>query len=244
MSVPWGVFTLSEAHTSFASTHINASIYTHTHTHTHTQRPVMVALEGFTNHSPTGIHHSCPDMTGRSVTVTVTLLHTSASITHTHTHPPTYQSYDAYIFTPRHYKYHYVWLYLLPSHQGCGWPTLITLIKTEMWVGFCFFCACVCGGDLRSLITPRWILITVWWDTKHQSQSTNALAANHFNEYILFWPFSELFFVFHITFPLPHYSLSVLALFYIHTLPFNSLFHSSSLSFSLSHPSSWFSSFV
>lgn len=45
----------------------------------------MVALEGFTNHSPLGIHHSCPDMTGRSVTVAVTLLYTSAS--HTHTHP-------------------------------------------------------------------------------------------------------------------------------------------------------------
>lgn len=79
---------------------------------------------------------------------------------------------------------------------------------------------CVWGG-LWSLITPRWILISVWWDTKHQSQSTNALATNHFNEYTLFWPLSELFFVFHITFPLPHYSLSVLALFYIHTTPLN-----------------------
>lgn len=109
----------------------------------------------------------------------------------------------------------------------------------------------VCAG-LWSLITPRWILISVWWDTKHQSQSTNALATNHFNEYILFWPLSELFFVFHITFPLPHYSLSVLALFCIHTLPFNSLSHpvmllffpSTCLSFSLTHLSFGFFPFV
>lgn len=92
---------------------------------------------------------------------------------------------------------------------------------------------------LWNLITPRWILISLWWDTKHQSQSTNALAANHINEYILFWPLCELFFVFHITFPWPNYSLSVLGLFCIHTLPFNSLshFHSFCLSFSLTHPS-------
>lgn len=136
--------------------------------------------------------------------------------TYMHTHPPMRQSCDACIFTPPRYKYHYAWLYLLPSHQGCRWPTLITLIKTEM----CVF-LCVCGWGLWCLITPRWILIPLWWDTKHHSQSSNALAANQVNEYILFWPFSELFFVFHITFPLPHYSLSVLALFYIHTLPFN-----------------------
>lgn len=47
-----------------------------------------------------------------------------------------------------------------------------------------------------------------------------------------------MFFVFHITFPLPHYSLSVLGLFYIHTLPFNSLSHPVSL---LSLPSLTFS---
>lgn len=76
-------------------------------------------------------------------------------------------------------------------------------------------------GALWNLITPRWILISVWWDTKHQSQSTNALAANHFNEYILFWPLSGLFFVFRVTFLSPHYSLSALGLFYIHTVPFN-----------------------
>lgn len=194
----------------------------------------MAALKGFTNHHPAGIHHSCPVMTSRSVTVTVILLHKSASLTHTHTHPPTLQSCDAYIFTPPHYKYHYVWLYLLPSHQGCRWPTLITLIKVEM----CVFFMRVCVG-LWNLITPRWILISLWWDTKHQSQSTNALAANHINEYILFWPLCELFFVFHITFPWPNYSLSVLGLFCIHTLPFNSLSHPHSLclSFSLSHPS-------
>ncbi len=105
----------------------------------------------------------------------------------------------------------------------------------------------VCVG-LWSLITPRWILISVWWDTKHQSQSTNALATNHINEYILFWPFAELRFVFNITFYLPHYSLSVLGLFYIHTLPFTSLSHPvapfscpSCVSFSLTHLSSFFS---
>ena len=109
---------------------------------------------------------------------------------------------------------------------------------------------CVCAG-LWSLITPRWILISVWWDTKDQSQSTNALAANHFNEYILFWPLSRLFFVFHITFPLPHYSLSVLGLFCIHTLPFNSPSHPVSLlsppsylSFSLTHRSPRFLLFL
>lgn len=107
-------------------------------------------------------------------------------------------------------------------------------------------CVCVCVV-LRSLITPRWILISVWWDTKHQSQATNALAANHFNEYILFWPLSELVFVFLINFPLPYYALSVLGLFYIHTLPFKSLsqpflllYLSSFRYFSLTHPSFWF----
>ena len=69
--------------------------YTHTHTRTHThktqhthvqiRRSVMAALEGFTNHSPTGIHHGCPDVTGRSVTVTVIPLHTSASLARSHT---------------------------------------------------------------------------------------------------------------------------------------------------------------
>lgn len=94
----------------------------HTCTHAQIRRAVVAALEGFTNHGPSGIYHSCPDMTSRSitVTVTVTLLHTSAPLqfmhTHTHTHPPTHQSCDAYIFTPPHYGYHYVWLYLLPSH--------------------------------------------------------------------------------------------------------------------------------
>lgn len=46
------------------------------------------------------------------------------------------------IFTPPHYKYHYVWLYLLPSHQSCRCPVLITLIKVEMCV---FLRACVRG---------------------------------------------------------------------------------------------------
>lgn len=98
------------------------------------------------------------------------------------------------------------------------------------WNACVFMWKCV---SLWGLITPRWILISVWWDTKHQSQSADALAANHFNGYILFWPFSELFFVFHITSPLLHYSLSVLGLFYIHTVPFNSLSHPAPL---LSHP--------
>lgn len=88
---------------------------------------------------------------------------------------------------------------------------------------------CVLGGDLQGLITPRWILITVWWDTQHQSQSTNALAVNHFNEYILFWPFLRLFCVFHITVPFPHYSFSLLALLNIHTQTFQL--------FLISHPS-------
>lgn len=78
-------------------------------------------------------------------------------------------------------------------------------------------------GGLWNLITHRWILISVWWDTKHPSQSTDVLATNHFNAFILFWPLSGLFFVFHITFPSHHYSLSVLGLFCIHPLPFNSL---------------------
>lgn len=81
-------------------------------------------------------------------------------------------------------------------------------------------------GGLQNLITPRWIFISVWWDAKHPSQSTDALAANRFNEYILFWPFSGLFFVFHIGFPpSPHYSLSVLDIFCVHPLPFHSLSH-------------------
>lgn len=68
----------------------------------------MAALEGFTNHSPPGIHHSCPDMTSQSITVTVTVtqLHTHA---HTPTHMHTQKSGEAYsIFIPPHYKYHYV----------------------------------------------------------------------------------------------------------------------------------------
>lgn len=99
----------------------------------------------------------------------------------------------------------------------------------QHWNVCVFLRWCVHAGVLLSLITPRWILITVWWDTEHQSQSSDALVANHFNEYILFWPFCELFFVFHITYPFLHHSLSVLALFCIHTLPFNSL-HLSSFS--------------
>lgn len=59
---------------------------------------------------------------------------------YTHKHTPTLQSCDAYIFTPPHYKYHYVWLYLLPSHQGCRWPSLITLIKAETCVFFMRVC--------------------------------------------------------------------------------------------------------
>lgn len=58
-------------------------------------------------------------------------------------------------------------------------------------------------------------------------------------------------FVFHITFPLPHYSLSVLGLFYIHTLPFNSFSRPTSLLslpfclyFLLTHSSFNFFSFV
>lgn len=148
-SEPWGGFTL------FAE---RWSIHLHKGTlnPTHMQCPVMKALESFTNHNLFGIHHSCPDMTSRSITVTVTLPLTSASLTQTllltraymQTRPPTHQSCDAYIFTPPHYKYHYVWLYLLPSHRGWRWPTLITLIKTEMCV---FLCGSVwvCGAWLH-----------------------------------------------------------------------------------------------
>lgn len=73
-----------------------------THVHKHIQRPVIVALEGFTNHTPAGIHHSCPVMTRRSVTVAVTLLHKSASLIHTgariHLHPRT--NHVTHIFLP------------------------------------------------------------------------------------------------------------------------------------------------
>lgn len=164
-------------------------------THTLIQQPVIPALEGFTNHSPTGIHHSCPDMTVRSVTAT--LLHISAPIrhrSHTSAHSPI------------------MWrIYFYPASLEVSLCVIIpAALPLRPWVAHadrtnqgwsvCFY-ARVWGGDLRSLITLRWILITVWWDTEHQSQSTNALAVNHFNEYILFWPFSELCF-FHIPFSL------------------------------------------
>lgn len=85
MSVPQGVFTHLTRH-PFAQPHTN--------THRHAG-PVMVALEGFTNHSPTGIYHSCPEMTARSVTVAQ--VHTSASL---YTRSNTLTNHVMHIFLP------------------------------------------------------------------------------------------------------------------------------------------------